>query len=97
MIRYCVCCARPRGAVSLVNGDFARVGVQGDSVTVAEQFKPPPKPIFFRFSLVDRKAAALMQSHAKLFVLGEVIKTWDGGPYVDFLPIAVLSGAETSP
>jgi hypothetical protein len=81
----------------LVNGDFARVGVQGDSVTVAEQFKPPPKPIFFRFSLVDRKAAALMQSHAKLFVLGEVIKTWDGGPYVDFLPIAVLSGAETSP
>jgi hypothetical protein len=81
----------------LVNGDFKRVGVQGDSVTAAEQFKPPPKPIFFRFSLVHTKTAALIPSHAKLFVLGEVIKSWDGGPYVDLLPIAVLSGAETSP
>ena len=81
----------------LVQGDFKRTSRHADAVQFEEQFENGPHPIFFRFALLDKEAARLLPDSATLLVLGDVIEKWDGGAYVDFHPIAILSGTPTSP
>jgi hypothetical protein len=81
----------------LVQGDFTPTSHRPGSGQFEEQFKSGPYPIAFRFALRDKEALSLLTDHSRLFVLGNVIKNWDGGPYIDLHPIAILSGAVSAP
>lgn len=81
----------------LVQGNFKRTSRHADAVQLEEQFENGPHPIFFRFALRDKEAARLLPDSATLLVLGDVIENWDGGTYLDFHPIAILSGTPASP
>jgi len=82
----------------LVQGDFRATSRGTGSGQFEEQFKTGPHPISFRIiDLHDRHALGLLTGHSRLFVLGNVIKNWDGGPYIDLYPIAILSGAVGAP
>jgi hypothetical protein len=81
----------------LVEGDFKRPYFQHHSGQFEDQFKAGPHPISFRFDLHDKEALGLLTDHSRLFVLGNVIKNWDGGAYIDLHPIAILSGAVSAP
>jgi hypothetical protein len=76
----------------VVQGDFDRTSIQGGLAEFQEQFKKAPRQIFFRFPLRDKEALHLLPGRSTLLVLGDVIKKWDAGPYIDFQPIVIISG-----
>jgi len=78
-----------RGLV-IVEGEFRRVSLGPHAGEFEEQFKPNPRPISFRFVLRDEGALRLLPSRGQFLVFGDVIKKWDGGPSLEFQPIAVF-------
>jgi len=74
----------------IVEGEFRRMALGPHTGEFEEQFKPNPHPISFRFVLRDEDGLRLLPDRGRLLVLGDVIKKWDGGPSLEFHPIAIL-------
>jgi hypothetical protein len=74
----------------IVEGEFRRVSLRPHAGEFEEQFKPNPRPIFFRFVLRDEEALRLLPDLGYLLVFGDVIKMSDGGPSLEFHPIAIF-------
>lgn len=77
----------------IIQGDFKRTSHLGNLGQFEEQFRKAPRQILFRFPLRDKDALRLLTDRASLLVLGDIIKKWDGGLYIDLQPIAIISGS----
>lgn len=76
---------RQLSGLMIVGGDFRRVSRTPEGDTFEEQFRREPRAIFFRFVLRDKTALSMIPNRANLWVLGDMIAKWSGGPF-GFLP-----------
>jgi hypothetical protein len=81
---------RQLSGLVIVQGEFRRTVRRSDASEFEETFKDNPRAIYFRFTLRDKDALTLLADHQNLLVLGDVIRKWDGGRYLEVNPIAIL-------
>lgn len=74
----------------IVGGVFRKTPLANQTANFGEQFATGTRPVWFRFNLRDKAALDLIHDGAKLRVLGNVIRPWDGGRYLELYPIAIF-------
>jgi hypothetical protein len=74
----------------IVEGVFRKTPLADKNANFDEQFATGTHPVWFRFNLRDRAALSLIRDGARLRVLGNVLRQWDGGQYLELHAIAVF-------